>query len=468
MDLLYSIMLDKNSPLPLYQQLAESILVLIEEGKLSPGDKLPPIRKLAKHISVNNITVVNAYKHLESKKILRSYIGRGTFVSDTPDFKKSKYGALIDYDFDLKNAINFAKSNVSTEFFPVNAFKDAFNKILERDCGNAFLYHESKGHLPLITEICKDLQRYNINASEEDIQIISGIRLGVNIVAKALLSEGDTVIVEQPSYYAAMGALYPHKVILNPVEILEDGMDLNKLEAQLKISRPKLICITSYFQTPTCYSYSLEKKKSLLKLAQKYNLYIMEEDSLSEFNYSDKKIVPLKALDDDDRVILIKSYSGRTMQGLNISALIAPQNVMSRISPPIDRDIGAVGFIQRAFALFLSSGEYYTHMEHMREVMKERYLAAINAAAAYLTPYAAYTISPLGGLNIWLKLKSENISIDVLSQRLLAENIIIIPGILYDMKNEDIPYFMLCFAGVKTKDIEFGIKKIAKCIQEME
>ena len=456
MDLLYRIMLDKGSSIPLYQQLAEEISAFVECGKLSPGDKLPPIRKFAESLGVNNITVVNAYKQLENNKILSSHIGRGTFVADKSDLKNFNYGILTDYDFDLKNAVNFAKSNIGDEFFPVAAFKNAFNEILELKRGEAFSYRESRGYLPLRAEICKDLQRYGINALEDNMQIISGIQQGIDIVAEALLGPKDTVITERPAY--------SRRALTIPVDMQKDGMDLDKLEAKLKISASKLIYITSYFQTPTCYSYSLEKKKRLIELAHKYDIYIIEEDSLSDFSYDNKEITPLKALDNNnERVVYIKVYSGKVLPGLNMGALLAPKNIISRILPPNNADMGASAFIQRAFELFLSSGEYYKHIKNMRHLLKGRYNTAINAANANLAPYTAFT-PPAGGLNIWFKL-CENISVEALANRLLAENIIITPGAIYDIENRDIPYFRLSFAGVEKADIELGIKKIAACIK---
>ncbi|MCL2566235.1 MAG: PLP-dependent aminotransferase family protein [Defluviitaleaceae bacterium] len=429
MDLLYDIKLNKDSNTPLYHQLAEGIRVLIEDGRLSPGEKLPSIRKFAEHISVNNITVVNAYKHLESRKILYSHIGKGTFVSGKP-----KYHALIDYDFDVKNAINFAKSNIPDDFFPIKTFKDAFGKVLDKD---------------------------GINANENNVQIIAGIQQGIDMVAAAILGPKDTVIVESPAFLGSIGQFHSYGTIV-PIDMQKDGMDLDKLEAVLKISCPKLVYITSYFQNPTCCSYSIEKKKRLLTLACQYNFYILEEDSLSEFSCHGKKIIPLKALDNNSRVILIKNYGGKAAPGLNIAALVVPKSIRGLVMPLNSTD----SFITRVFELFLLGGEYYNNIESLRNMLKSRYEAAVQAANTHLIPYASYT-PPLGGLNLWFRLKDEKISVETLSQRLIRENIIITPGAVYHMENRDIPYFRLSFAGICEADIDYGIKKISECIKEM-
>ena len=89
MDIYKTIRLDKQSKTPLYQQLADSLLLLVEQGELEAGTKLPPIRRLALMLDVNNVTVINAYKYLESKKAVYSHVGSGTFVAD-PDLNRKK------------------------------------------------------------------------------------------------------------------------------------------------------------------------------------------------------------------------------------------------------------------------------------------------------------------------------------------------------------------------------------------
>jgi len=240
---------------------------------------------------------------------------------------------------------------------------------------------------------------------------------------------------------------------------------MEKLEALLKVMRPKFIYMMSYFQTPTCYSYSLEKKYALLNLAAKYDTYILEEDNQNEFIYNNETIVPVKSLDYKNRVIYVKSYSKSIMPGLRIGFLALPKKILQQVlGVKYTTDIATSGFIQRAFHLFLASGGYERHVKQMRGIFKTRYDTAVKAINGHLLPYVQYT-PPNGGVNIWMKLNDKNISIDQLSQRLLADNVIITPGALYDTENKDIPYFRLSFAGVDNAYIGLGIKKIASCIK---
>ena len=157
----------------LYVQLYKAIKGLIISGKISNDEKLPPIRKLAKELKVNNVTVVNAYHILEQEGLVYKKIGSGTYVS--PDLFEYTYeeqgisnnlGTLslieqgqIQIQEDM---INFASTTPMSKLFPVEDFKQALNEVLDRDKGHAFDYQESQGYFPLRKALIEYVEEYNI------------------------------------------------------------------------------------------------------------------------------------------------------------------------------------------------------------------------------------------------------------------------------------------------------------------
>ncbi|MBQ5589658.1 MAG: winged helix-turn-helix transcriptional regulator, partial [Anaerotignum sp.] len=142
MEEIFRIQLNKENENPLYQQLADAIMELISDGYLPANSKLPPIRKMAKHFGVNTVTIVTAYKYLESKQMVYSRVGSGTFVSPLPvehipepvaNRNIRSYGGEIS----MENAINFSGTSLPHEMFPVDAFKKAFDEVLDREKGGA-------------------------------------------------------------------------------------------------------------------------------------------------------------------------------------------------------------------------------------------------------------------------------------------------------------------------------------------
>lgn len=473
MDTIYNIKLNKNEESPLYIQLADKISDLIETGALMSGSKLPPIRRMAEHFGVNNVTIVSAYKYLENKKAVYSLRGSGTYVSDIlpKEFEapviKTRVEDREPFLFNIKNAINFASSSSNPDLFPVEQFKVHFNTVLERDKGDAFSYQESQGYLPLRKSICDYLTDFNIKTAPDKIQIISGAQQGIDIISKSLLNIGDVVFVEKPTYLGAVGAFLSRGANVVEIDMENDGMDMNMLESMLKVYKPKFIYMMSYFQTPTCISYSHDKKYKLLNLASKYDTYILEEDNQSEFIYNKEQPIPIKSLDYKNRVIYIKSFSKILMPGLRLGFMVLPQKILTSVlNAKYTTDISTSGFIQRAFELFLKNGDYKDHVRSMINIYKTRYEITDKAVKSFLKPYVNYA-PPLGGINVWLEIKNKNIDISILSQKLIGENVIIAPGDLFCSSGSAIPFIKLSFANTDAAYISLGIKKIGETIKSL-
>ena len=151
----------------------------------------------------------------------------------------------------MENAINFTSTSLPNEMFPVDAFKEAFNAVLDREKGGAFRYMDSMGYVPLREQLCRYLMNYGIKTSPENVQIISGAQQGIDIISKAMLRYGDVVFVEKPTFYGAAGAFLSRGGKLMEIPLEEDGMDMVILENFLKLYHPRFIYMMAYYQTPT-------------------------------------------------------------------------------------------------------------------------------------------------------------------------------------------------------------------------
>ena len=473
MDIYKTIRLDKQSKTPLYQQLADSLLLLIEQGELEAGTKLPPIRRLALMLDVNNVTVINAYKYLESKKAVYSHVGSGTFVAD-PDLNRNKpiTKTLLTKknlgEINYGNYINFADTSVSADLFPVDRFKQCFDAVLERDKGAAFSYQSSMGYEPLREAMAVTLEESGIKTSSERIQIISGAQQGLDIISKAMLKTNDIVFTEKPTYYGALGAIFSRGAQAVEIPLDEDGINLYVLQRLLKIYTPKFIYVMPCYQTPTGICYSLKKKRELLELAYRHNFYIVEEDNMGDFSYTEEKPVPLKALDYRNKVIYIKSFSKILMPGLRIGCTVLPKAVLQAVdSAKYSSDISTSGFIQRAFELYLKSGDHHIHTERMRSVFGKKYKLITDLADKKLSKYFDFQKSR-GGLTLWLRSKNSAVSSDALYTALIGGGVLITPGSLFTSEDEDIMrHIRISFANVTDADIAKGIDIIADVCSTM-
>jgi DNA-binding transcriptional MocR family regulator len=460
MNAILNIKLDKSAETPIYRQLGDAIRHLAEDGFLSPSEKLPPIRTLAKALNVNNITVINAYKYLESKRVIYSITGSGTYVTDLslnpPPIPAFSYNFIEKPDIITDEAINFAKSSASPDLFPGKEFQGFLNEVLERDKGYAFSYQDIAGYEPLREIICAHLLKYGIRTGADRVQIINGAQQGIDLISKALLSHGDTLFVEKPTYYGAIGAFFSRGAQITEISLEKDGMNLDELEANLKIYKPKFIYVMTYFQTPTGISYNLEKKRALLALAEKYNTYIIEEDDQGDFSYGETPVVPLKALDYKNRVIYIKSFSKIMMPGLRLGIMVLPKAIHQKIrDAKYATDISSSGLTQRAFDLFLRSPLWDSRLSYMKTVFKARYGVLTQALQKNLPPNAKYNL-PGGGCSVWIELKGTNIG--GLCNKLLQRNVFVTPGAVYSLSGQEIPFIRISFAAANEREIKTGIE----------
>lgn len=470
-NVLFTLKLHKESDVALYQQLAEQIAACIRQGELKADSKLPPIRKLAEHLGVNTVTVVSAYKHLESKQMVYSRMGSGTYVSplpieEVPEPVVSENIRSFDIGVSFENAINFADTSPPHSLFPTDEFKKAFNQVLDREKGSAFGYMDSMGYAPLRQQLCYYLEDYGIKTDVGNVQIISGAQQGIDIISKAMIRYGDVVFVEKPTFYGAAGAFLSRGAKLVEVPLEEDGMQMDVLEDYLKLYHPRFIYMMAYYQTPTGYSYSLEKKRRLLELADKYDTFILEEDSFYDFHYAKEPLVPLKALDYRNRVVYIKSFSKILMPGLRMGLMVLPKRIAQAVAQAkYTTDISTSGFIQKAMTLYLEENSWKKHNEEMRKYEQEKYRHAIRYAGKYLSGRAEFGL-PQGGISLWIGLP-ELIEAQAFCSRMLEKHVILTPGSQFQISGQDSHFVRLSFANVSDEKIEVGLKRMAETIDFM-
>lgn len=483
MELFVPIQLEKQVQTPLYQQLAQQIKALINQGLLKEEEKLPPIRKLALQLGVNNVTVVNAYHQLEQDGVLYSKRGSGTFVKSNSNSlgpyssTTAKTISGLEYNIPELNtmnqgrlqipfgAYNFASAIPTPELFPVADFKNILNEVLDRDGGSAFAYQEGQGYFPLRESLYRYLLNNGINADQGSIQVISGAQQGIDIIAKSLLKPGDFVITENPTYTGAIAAFKSRGARILPALLKEDGISIEDLQEVIEKHSPRLMYIIPNFQTPTGICYSEEKKMALLKLCRDYNVVIIEDDSFTDLSYFTPR-QPIKMLDEDGQVIYIKSFSKILMPGLRLAFLLAPENIIpGLLKAKHSSDISTPGLIQRAFDLYLRKGLWEKHLEYMKEIYRQRYHIMLEAMENYLPPEISYS-KPGGGLSFWLKLPFGS-SANHFYTRCLESQVIISPGSLFSASDErDSQYFRLSFAGLYPEEIAKGIIAINEAYQQ--
>ena len=467
-----SVQLDKEAKKHLYQQLYSQLKNLILTGELEVDTKLPSIRKLAKQLEVNNVTVVNAYNLLAEEDLVYKKVGSGTFVAPVETLANSQEKSSLDeevyIDEDSKfvkqeQTINFATGAPTPDLFPIAPFKRLMNKVLERDRGYAFGYQKSQGYYPLREVIANYIGQYNIKSNPQQVQIVSGAQQGIDILAKTFVDYGDTVFVERPTYPGAISVFKSRRANIVEIPINSQGIDLDILESKLENYQPSFLYLMPNFQNPTGYSYSKERKKRILELAADYDLKIIEDDCLNDLNYGSKKSSTLKSLDNNNRVIYLKSFSKIFMPGLRLAFLLVPDSYYQDIlMSKYLSDIFTDGLVQRVLELYFKEEVWEEQIKKLRETYQQRYQTMLKALDKYCPQEVKYE-NPQGGLNFWLEMP-DNINDQKLQKLALEQEINIAPGRVFYGSNPPQNKIRLSIAAVKNDTIEEGIKKLSKII----
>lgn len=453
----------KDNDIPKYIQVANYIKSLIDKRKIKEGDKLPTIRELSKKLGVNNVTIVSAYNKLKSEGYAYQKVGSGSYAKRkevASNFRKEYSNALKKISMgDLTNVIDFTGETTGEVLFPIDDLKGIINEVLERDGANALLSDNRNGYTNLIYTINKVF--WNNKLNNEDIIIISGAQQGIDIASKGILNINDNIIVEKPTYVGALSVFKWRKVNLFEVPIDEDGINLNKFEKILQKNEIKCFYTMSYFQNPTGVSYSIEKKKRILDLAEIYDFYIIEDDYLSELIYENSlEYVPFKWLDKNDRVIYIKSFSKIFLPGIRLGYLVAPEVFSETLqNSKHNTDITTSSLMQRALELYISSNKWKKNIKNLNDEYIKRYTHLKTILDSEFKDMLTYN-DPKGGLNFYITLKDEfKINTKELFIKLKKKNVYITPGAMFfTSQNDGQDSFRIAFYQTDKEKIEKGME----------
>lgn len=464
-------------------QLYQTLREMVENGLLLRDTRLPSVREFTRLLGVNQVTVVSSFRKLEEDGLIYTKSGSGTYVAglfqripDKPDnpFLQDELYPQADNLYSgtgrimiTENTINFASATPTSDLFPVDHFKLVLNEILDRDKGNAFSYTESQGFPPLQESIA-GLVSKGKNYSADDINIISGAQQGIDIITKALLRQGDCIVAESPTYTGAVAVFKSRDAQLADVAMQPGGPDLNLLEYTIKKYKPGLMYTIPSFQNPTGCSYTNEKRKALLGMAEKYNFFIIEDDYVSDLDFDQRQYMPLKNLDTGNRVIMIKSFSKLFMPGLRLGFMVVPSQLSQvLLAAKHAADISTSGLVQRAFDLYIRKGYWNSHFEFMYGVYRDRYKVMVESLTQYL-PEGCSFVKPGGGLNIWISLPA-GFPVNTLLHAATANEIAFAPGSIFHTGNapDAANNLRLSFAAVPTEKIKTGIEKLCSLISRL-
>jgi GntR family transcriptional regulator / MocR family aminotransferase len=483
--------LDRQSVVPLYEQIKTYLRQGILSGGLAADTRLPASRQLAHDLGVNRITVENAYAELETEGLIYSKIGSGTYVlppnplltlskndpgapwplwQQSIGFQKTKNASSNEI---LKKAtrhphpISFDSGIGDAHLFPAEDFRKVLQTVMRRDGIAALDYGEPNGHAPLRETIAHILASQGLQTRSENVLITAGSQQALSLISQLLLKPGDVILVESPTYSGALDLFrsLDFKVVGIPVD--GQGMQVEALEKLLQQHHPKLIYTIPNFHNPTGTCLSSPRRRQLIILADRYNIPILEDDFVGDLRYEGRTQPALKALDPGGRVIYINTFSKILMPGLRVGFLVAEGPVYDcLVNFKRVNDLATSTLVQRALEAYVTVGRYQAHLRRSCQIFRKRRDAMLSAIQRHL-PAEFRLDPPQGGLFIWLQLP-ENLSSEKLLPLAWEEGVLFAPG------NGFFPdglggtnWLRLNFVAQAPDQIDEGIKRLGKAVKRL-
>lgn len=364
--------------------------------------------------------------------------------------------------------ISFAAGNPSPESFPVDDMARIAADIFKNKSATALQYGVSEGYGPLRELTAKRIkEKYGIGKSSDDLIITSGGQQVVEIVAKILVNEGDTVLCEAPSFVGALNAFRSYKAHLVGVPMDEHGMDIDVLETMLKTQpNVKLIYTIPTFQNPSGSTMTLERRKRMLALAEQYNVMILEDSPYFELRYTGEYVPAIKSMDETGRVIYAGSYSKVLSPGMRIGFVCAHQDIIAKMTVCKQvSDVHTNLFFQMICAEYLAQCDIDAHIDSIKKLYFERMTVMADAMEEGFANRARFH-RPDGGLFIWCSLPEGYDGMEF-CRRTGQVKVAAVPGASFSVNEKEVvPTFRLNFSLSDNETIRRGIALMAQAMAE--
>lgn len=363
--------------------------------------------------------------------------------------------------------ISFAGGLPAPELFPIEELKVVCDTILSNYGSQALQYSTTEGYRPLREHIAKRLQNTGIEATMEDILITAGSQQGLDLASKVFIDEGDTIICESPTYLAAINAFKNYAPKFIEVAMDDHGMQMEGLEKAL-IANPnsKFIYTIPDFQNPTGRTMSIERRRQLIELANKYNVIVIEDNPYGELRFEGEMLPSIKSFDTEGRVVYMGTASKILCPGLRIGWICASPKILQKfVALKQGTDLHTNIFSQMQIAKFIESFDLESHIDKIKELYKKRCNIMIEIINKEF-PENIKSTTPQGGLFLWVELPS-HINARELFDKCIENNVAFVPGGAFFPNGGNENTLRLNYSNMPEDRIVEGIVRMAEVLKEI-
>ena len=366
--------------------------------------------------------------------------------------------------------ISLACGNPDASLFPAAALAQAAFDVIAQEPVSALQYGKTKGYPPFLDYLCARLkQKQGVCCAEDELLITSGSQQGLELFAKVLLNEGDTVLVEEPAFIGSLNAFRSAGARLIGVPLERDGMSLAALD-RLLTAHPetKFVYTIPTSNNPTGITMSVEKRRRFYEIVKKHRVFVAEDDPYSELRFDGKIMPPIKCLDTEGLVLYFGSFSKILSPGLRVGYVCADPAMIRLLSVAKQTaDLQTAVLQQMMILQYVRCNDLDAHINALRE----RYAAKCGVMLAAIDlyfPAGASRTEPDGGLFLWCDLNN-GCDTNRLVSKAVQKRVAYVPGYAFtaDLTNKQ-STLRLNFSALPAEQITEGVRRLGSLLKTAE
>ena len=354
--------------------------------------------------------------------------------------------------------------------FPVKEMKEITQEVLTKNSARALQYSSTEGLPELRKCILDNLAKDGNNGELENIIISSGSQQGLDLIGKVFLSPGDIAIVELPSYLAALNAFHSYGGELVGIPMDDEGMQMDTLEEKLiqlknEGKKVKFIYTISNFQNPAGVTMSLARRKKIIEIAQKFNVFIVEDNPYEKLRFEGESIPSIYSLEKNGSVISLGTFSKILCPGLRLAWILGNEEIIRKMAILKQATDLCTSILNQLIAYeYCKLGKLEENIKSNIQIYKKKRDVLLNALDKYFPQEVTWT-KPQGGFFVVATLP-EYIDTGEMFKEAIKENVAYVPGAPFfaDGKGKNTMRLSFCFPSVE--DIDEGIKRLGKVIKK--
>lgn len=358
--------------------------------------------------------------------------------------------------------ISFASGLPAPSLFPVETVRDLADQVLTRDGRAALQYGPAEGFAPLRAYVAEMLRSRGLRLTPEQVLVTTGSQQALDLAARALLDPGDPVVLESPSYLAALQAFDSCEAAYRTVPMDESGMVVDALPPLLPGS--KLVYTLPNFQNPTGFTLPLDRRRALAEAAVRAGVAVVEDDAYSDLRYQGERLPAVAGLAENPWALYTGTFSKVLAPGIRVGYLCGAAEVVSRIALLKQvTDLHTGSLTQRIAYEFCVQGHLETACARLCEVYRSRRDVMLQELQQHLAGVVRWT-RPEGGMFIWMTLPDGQ-DASALLQAAMERGVLFVPGSSFHPDGRGANTLRLNFVSAREPQIRQGIRILAEVIR---